>query len=103
MGICETSGKNKGKIKEPELLEKTNLSDMENCICKINGDSIGTGFFCKIEYNNKTIPVLITNYHIIGDEFLEKNKSLKVYIKNDYHLIDINKDSKIYSNDNKNK
>ena len=31
----------------------------------VYGDSNGTGFFCKIEYNNKKIPVLITNYHII--------------------------------------
>ena len=97
MGICETCGKNKGKIKEPELLEKTNLSDMENCICKINGDSIGTGFFCKIEYNNKIIPALITNYHVISDEFLKNKKYLEVYIKNESYLIDINKDSKIYS------
>ena len=102
MGICETCrGKGgKGKIPgktPPQLLEKTNLSDLENYICKIYSDIIGTGFFCKIECNNKKIPVLITNYHVINDKFLEDNKYLKVYIKNNYHIININKDSKIYS------
>ena len=99
MGICD-NGVIKQKIpgaRPPELLEKTNLSFMEKYICKINGLKTGTGFFCKIECNDKKIPVLMTNYHIINDKFLEDNKYLKVYIKNDYHIININKDSKIYS------
>ena len=101
MGICYTKervyeGTCQGS-EPPQLLEETNLSDLEKYICKINSDVIGTGFFCKIEYNNKKIPVLMTNYHVINDKFLEDNKYLKVYIKNDYHIININKDSKIYS------
>ena len=99
MGICEKrifEGDIPG-ARPPELLEKTNLSFMEKYICKINGLKTGTGFFCKIECNDKKIPVLMTNYHIINDKFLEDNKYLKVYIKNDYHIININKDSKIYS------
>ena len=39
----------------------------------------------------------MTNYHIIDDKFLENNEYFKVYIKSDYHIININKDSKIYS------
>ena len=44
---------------------------MEKCICKIykNDGSKGTGFFCKINYDNKEIPVMITNYHVINDEY----------------------------------
>ena len=72
---------------------------MDNCICKINDNTIGTGFFCKIEYNKRTIPVLMTNYHVINDKYLEINEYLKVYIKNDSHIININKDSKIYSSE----
>ena len=102
MGICETCRGNGGKGKipgktPPQLLENTNLSYLENYICKIYSNTIGTGFFCKIECNNKKIPVLMTNYHVINDKFLEDNKYLKVYIKNNYHIININKDSKIYS------
>ena len=103
MGICEskikvTEGRIKGAIPE-QLLKTTNLYDMEKYICKIkiNDKNFGTGFFCKIEYNNKIIPALITNYHVINDEFLEVNKYIEVYIKNESHLIEINKDSKIYS------
>ena len=102
MGICESFPRqgDKGTIpgaQPSQLLEKTNLSYLENYICKIGGDSIGTGFFCKINYHNVAIPVLITNNHVISDKFLEDNKYLKVFIKNDYHIININKDSKIYS------
>ena len=101
MGICETKVKvYEGIIpgaKPWQLLEKTNLSVLENYICKIKSDNIGTGFFCKFECNNKKIPVLITNYHVINDEFLNHHKYLKVYIKIDHHIININKDSKIYS------
>ena len=104
MGVCETCTGigDKPKMQEaplPQLLEKTNLSYMDNCICKINGNTIGTGFFCKIEYNKRTIPVLMTNYHVINDKYLEINEYLKVYIKNDSHIININKDSKIYSSE----
>ena len=94
--ICTRTEK-KSKIQEALLLAKTNLSHMENYICKINSVTIGTGFFCKIEFNNIKIPVLMTNYHIIDDKFLENNEYFKVYIKSDYHIININKDSKIYS------
>ena len=66
-----------------EPLEKSEHKDKGKCICRIDGKSIGTGFFCKIEYQNELIPVLITNYHIIDDEFIESNNSLKIYIKKD--------------------
>ena len=42
---------------------KNILEQMEKCICKIylkNGKK-GTGFFCKINYDNKYIPVMMTN------------------------------------------
>ena len=47
MGGCEicTRAEKKSKIQEALLLAKTNLSYMENYICKINSDTIGTGFF----------------------------------------------------------
>ena len=56
------------------------LEQMKNCICKINGKKKGTGFFCQITYNNKLIPVLMTNYHIIDDNYIEKNKEIIISI-----------------------
>ena len=65
----------------------------------VYGDLIGTGFFCKINYNYKQIPVLITNYHIISDEFIKNKKQLKISINNEqiFDIISINDNSKIYS------
>ena len=78
-------------------LYKTEYQSKENCICSINGNLLGTGFFCKIEFKRNFIPVLITNYHVVNDDFMNQNKKLTFYIKNDLHSINIDKDSKIYS------
>jgi len=56
----------------------------KNCICKIevviNGKlSFGTGLFCYIP--SKEIRVLITNNHIIDNNFLEKEKELIIYFE----------------------
>ena len=93
-------GKIKGAI-DAITLEKTEkiVMQMKTCICMIYGDLIGTGFFCKIPYNNKIIPVLITNYHIISDDFIKNHKQLKISINNEqiYDIISLNENSKIYS------
>ena len=85
---------------EPKPLEESEHKDKGNCICKINGKGIGTGFFCKIEYQNELVPVLITNYHIIDDKYVESNNSLKVYINGKSKFMSINKDKAIYSSPN---
>ena len=48
-------------------------------------------------YYNHLIPVLITNYHVIDDDYMEKNNKLKYYINKESYVIDINKDSKLSS------
>ena len=57
---------------------ETILSQMDKYICKIylgNGkEGTGTGFFCKIPFHNKLLPVLITNNHIIGENDLKIGK-----------------------------
>ena len=68
----------------------------ENCICRINGNTKGTGFFCKVKVGGELTPVLITNYHVVNDDFMNQNTKLTFYIKNDLHSIDI-KYNKIYS------
>ena len=73
---------------------------MKTCICKVYaGNKIGTGFFCRIPYEGKSIPVLMTNYHLINDDFLKNNKKIKISINNgnNYDNITINQNSKIYS------
>ena len=91
-------GKIKGQ-KETELLDNTKLKQKSKYICKINGKAIGTGFFCKIPYEYELIPVLITNYHVIDDNFLKENNKLKIYVNDDYKIINTNKNVNIYSSD----
>ena len=59
----------------PVSLEGTRniLYQMENCICKIYKDNgaIGTGFFCKIPFNNNLLKVLITNNHILNENEID--------------------------------
>ena len=92
-----------GKIKGAERmkpLDKSKHKEKGKCICKINGSKIGTGFFCKIKYQNKLIPVLITNYHVIDDKYLESINRLKIYINEESKFISINKNKIIYSSPN---
>ena len=80
-------------------LEKTEkiLEQMKKYICKVFGNKISTGFFNKVHYKNELIPVLITNFHIIDDIFMLNKKQIKICINNDYKIININKNSQIYS------
>ena len=61
--------------------------------------NIGNGFFYRLEIKNNKIPVLITNFHVIDDEFVESNQKIKIFIKNDskYKIICLNKEKRLYS------
>ena len=85
---------------EAILLCESEYKSKGNCICKIDGSKAGTGFFCKIKRGEELIPVLITNYHVIDDNYMKKNKYLKFYINDKSHIIDLNSESKIYSSSN---
>ena len=63
---------------------KNILFQLENCICQIyqkNGGK-GTGFFCKILFQNKLLPVLITNNHVLEEEDIKNNEIIKLTIYN---------------------
>ena len=95
--------KEEGRIpgaEEPKPIDETELKEKKLCYCKIVGKEVGTGFFSKIEYKGEEIPVLITNYHVIDDQFMKERNFIKYYIDNDYQIIDINENSRIYSSDN---
>ena len=95
-------GEIKGAI-DPVTLQqtKTILEQMEKSVCRITTDyKNGTGFFCNIEANKEKIPVLITNYHIISDEYLDSEQRIKIYLNNKCIPIKLNKDRKVYSSSN---
>ena len=70
---------------EPATMRQieTILNQMKKSVCKILEPKYATGFFCNIEINNKNTPVLITNYHVIDDAFIESGKKIKVQLGND--------------------
>ena len=75
----------KGRIFWSEEIKELNGSKLEmmgKCIYQMNGISVKKGFFTKINYKNELIPALITNFHLIDDEFFEKNKQLKIFSVN---------------------
>ena len=89
-----------GKIKEAQpskLLKETDKNYLKNCICRISSNKIGTGFFSKIKYKEKLTPVLITNYHVIDDNYIEKEKYIKFYVDDNCKIINIDNNSRIYS------
>ena len=95
---------NFGNYIKPVNIEGTKkiLEQMTNCICKVkNNQLIGTGFFCKIPYNNNTkINVLITSYQIINEFYFNQNNNINL-LMNDYNqlkIINIDSTRNIYFN-----
>ena len=56
------------------------LNQMDNIIYKMenHNEKLGTGFFCKLNYNNNIFPVLITSYQIINEKYILNNNSIEV-------------------------
>ena len=83
---------NFGNYIKPVNIEGTKkiLEQMTNCICKVkNNQLMGTGFFCKIPYNNNTkINVLITSYQIINEFYFNQNNNINL-LMNDYNQLKI--------------
>jgi len=79
------------------------LKQMQKSICKIyiKGGGYGTGFFCNIPNNNNNIPVLITNYHVINENYIKNNKKIIITLNNDKkeEIIMLNEGNHIYTNE----
>ena len=65
---------------EPVTIRQTEeiLKQMKKSICKIKGKITGTGFFCYVYYKGKDIPCLMTNYHILDDNFIKIKKKVEI-------------------------
>ena len=131
MGVCETNNNNKNSNNnfnninnknnynnnynkedipvgavEPISRETNKIIDnqLECNICKIyTSKSLGTGFLCKIPYPNEfnLLPVLITNHHVLDEDEIIKNKSLKITFNDDKvsKIIELTDNRKIYSSE----
>ena len=76
------------------------IEQMKNCVFKINllNGTKGTGFFCKIPYNNNILKLLITNNHIIDENILNRNEKILISINNNKDKEIILEDRKYYTN-----
>jgi len=87
---------------EPPTIEEMTkaLQQLKYSICKIFKAN-GTGFFCFIPYKNRFLRVLITNYHVINEQFIKENNKIKFGIDDEKYLNDIflNDNRKIYLNE----
>ena len=75
------------------------LKKAEKATCKINSTKTGTGFFCKIPFNNNKniIKVLFTNNHILNKESLQIGKIIHILYKGDPKTIEITKDRLVFT------
>ena len=88
------------------------LNQMMNCICKIKikgtnqeenitKDVYAIGFFCKVALNeNDNINCLMTNYHILNEQYFKENKELNILFNDNSETkkIDLNIKRIIYYN-----
>ena len=78
------------------------IEQMEKNICKITiGKKLGTGFFSKIPFLKKMLPVFITNNHIINEEILyKKNEKLSLIVEeeNNPKKIELDENRMKYTN-----
>ena len=86
-------------IKGTEII----LEQMKRYICKIFSQKggEGTGFFCYINYENISMPVMITNNHIINKNYIKKNNIIKVTFNDDSEdkTISLNNNRLVYTNE----
>ena len=82
---------------------KKTIKKVEKATCKINSITntvtTGTGFFCKIPFNNNKniIKVLFTNNHILKEESLKIGKIIHIIYKGEHKTIEITKDRLVFT------
>ena len=64
-------------------------NQMNDSFYKIQGkdNKLGIGLFSKIKIKNKMILILMTNYHLIDEKFIENNFGIKIKINNEFQFI----------------
>ena len=71
----------------PIDVEGTNiiLNQMKTSVCKIykNKGGRATGFFCSIPMGLEKVPVLITNNHVIDEDYIKTRKKINLSINDD--------------------
>ena len=80
---------------QPAKIQNTEkiVDQMKNCIYKIksNNDKTGIAIFSFIKYRNKQIPIVITNYEIINEEYIANNNNINILRNKEINKIELGK------------
>lgn len=90
-------------IKEKKIKDNTNYISvdklkeyseiLEKCVCKIISGKGGSGFFCKLninEFSDIQRPFLMTNNHVLDQNFINSESNLIIKIKNKEKILNLN-------------
>ena len=90
-------------IKEKKIKDNTNYISvdklkeyseiLEKCVCKIISGKGGSGFFCKLninEFSDIQRPFLMTNNHVLEQNFINSESNLIIKIKNKEKILNLN-------------
>ena len=76
---------------------------IQNQVCKILKDNgvKGTGFFCKIPYENNLLPVLITNNHVLNSKDINVTNNITISLNDnkEFKHIEIDNSRKLFTNE----
>ena len=80
---------------QPAKIQNTEkiVDQMKNCIytIKSNNDKTGIAIFSFIKYRNKQIPIVITNYEIINEEYIANNNNINILRNKEINKIELGK------------
>ena len=77
------------------------MEQLEKSVIKIKKENYcGTGFLCLIPFHNNTLPVLVTNYHILREGDISSGQKIHFTLNNDkiFFEILIDNNRKVYTN-----
>ena len=84
-------------IQNSMLLNKKSQKSVCEIVLK-NG--YGSGFFCKMLYENKDIYCLFTNNHVINEEMLSKKEDIEIKLNKKNYTISLNLNRRVWTNIN---
>ena len=85
------------EIEEEERKKLLKLGKYTTCKI-ITEEGFGSGFFCKIPFQNSTLKVLFTNHHVLKRKDIIPGKIIRFAINNEMNTIKITNNRKTWSN-----
>ena len=96
---------NELRVKDGDNLSAKNAillaQNAEKSVCKIiKNNGYGSGFFCKIKYEDNQLCCLFTNNHVIDNEMISKNENIEIKLNNKNYNISLKLNRRIWTDNN---